>query len=331
MLKTLNLGVIGLGQQGKTHLRNCLHLRRGRLWSVADVSKRNVNLAKRMGVKNVYTNYEDLLKDARLDAVIVTLPNYLHHEAAIKAAEAGKDIFLEKPLARNVEEGEEIVASVRKNGVKLMLGYDMRFNPVLRRIQEEIHCGFFGKVQIVDTTNVGSGPFMSRSESGGPTPVPSWWFDKELVGGGALLDLGSHLINLLSWYFGKVIDVKSYLGYIYNMELEDTAICILHFKDGPLATVKVGWFSKHNTQSIHICGTAENLLVRLSPSSTTATIWKDLKRKAGMFQQDPFYLELEYFVECLQKDEPPNPSGEEGLNDLRIISLAYKNMQKLAL
>jgi len=324
-LKKLNLGIIGLGQQGKIHLRNSLHLKEANLLGVADVSEKALMFAKKIGVQNFYTNYEDLLKNKQLDAVVVSLPNFLHLDCAVKAAEAGKNVFLEKPLARNVEEGEKILSSVRKNGVRLMLGYDLRFNQTLNKIHDKIVDGFFGEVQVVEATNISSGPFTSRSDRVGPSPVPSWWFDKELVGGGVLLDLGSHLINLLTWYFGEVIDVRSYLGYLFNMDLEDVATCVLKFKNGPIATVETGWFSKDFLQSIQVCGTARSIWVNISSSSAVSRIWKDTKDKLGWYKHDSSYSELKYFVECLQKGEPIHPSGEEGLRDLQIIALAYEN------
>jgi predicted dehydrogenase len=327
-MKKLNLGIIGLGYQGKIHLRNCLHLNEAKVLGVADISAKALKFARSIGVKNVYTDYGDLLKNEQLDAVVISLPNFLHLEGAIKAAEAGKDILLEKPLARNVEEGKKILSGVRKNGVRLMLGYGLRFNPVLKKIRDKIADGFFGDVQIVEATNVSGGPFSSKSDRVGPIPVSSWWFDKELAGGGALLDLGSHMIDLLTWYFGEVIDVKSYLEYMFNMELEDVATCMLKFKDGPVATVNAGWFSKDFIRSIQICGTAKNLWVSIPPSSTLSIVWKDVKRKFGLHNDDSNYLELEYFVKCLQKDEEPHPSGEEGMISLQIVSLAYEKALK---
>lgn len=327
-LKQLNLGIVGLGYQGKIHLRNCLRIKETKLLGVADVSEKALKFARKLGVKNVYTNYDDLLKNKQLDAIVISLPNFLHLEGAAKAAQAGKDILLEKPLARNVEEGEKIVSSVRRNRVRLMLGYDLRFNLVLRKIYDMIAEGVFGDVQIVEATNVSSGPFASRSDRVGPSPVPSWWFDKGLAGGGALLDLGSHLIDLLTWYFGEVKDVRSYLGYMFHMELEDVATCALKFKKGPLATIEVGWFSKDFIQSIQIFGTAKNIQVRFPSPSIIGIVWNDVKRKLGRHNHDPYYSELKYFVECLRKDELPHPSGEEGLRNLQIISLAYKNAVK---
>ncbi|MEM5853665.1 MAG: Gfo/Idh/MocA family oxidoreductase [Candidatus Aenigmatarchaeota archaeon] len=324
-MKKVNLGIVGLGFQGKVHLRNSLHLKGVNVVGVADVSEKALNYARKMGMKKVYKNYEELLKDDRLDAVVISLPNFLHLESVVKAAEAEKDIFLEKPLARNVEEGEKIVSCVKKSNVKLMVGYDLRFHHVIREIYKKLNNGFFGQVQIAEATNVSGGPFSLRSDRVGPVPVSSWWFNKELVGGGALLDLGSHMIDLLTWFFGEVDYIKCYFGYVFNLDLEDAATCVLKFKNGPLATVKVGWFSKDYMQSIQICGTAKSLTANLSQHGVWTRVWSDIKKKIGLCGCDPYYLELKYFVNCLRNDENPVPSAEDGLTTLRIISQAYES------
>jgi len=326
-LKPIGLGIIGLGAQGKLSLCNSLRLNEARVAGVADVSKTALSYARKKGVKNVYTNYADLLRNNEIDAVVINLPNFLHLEGAINAAEAGKHVLLEKPLARTVEEGEKIVSSARKNGVKLMVGYDMRFNPVFRKIHDEIVDGFFGSVRIAEATNVGGGPFSPRNDSMGPVKVPAWWFDKKLTGGGALLDLGSHLVNLLIWYFGEVLQAESHLDHIFKMDLEDAATCVLRFKQGTVATAHVGWFSKTLFESLQICGTAGNKLIQIYPRSTLRTAWTGIGRSIGV-GDDTSFLKVKHFVDSLQNDEQPQPSGEEGLYDLRVISIAYRNALK---
>lgn len=328
-LRKINIGIIGLGNQGKIHLNNCLYMKEANVLGVADVSRNALKLAEKRGIKKTYSNYKELLKDKQIDSVIISLPNYLHAEATIKAAEAGKDILLEKPLARNVSEGELILSSAQKYGVKLMLGYEMKFNKSLMTLHDEIAEGYFGEVQVADAVNVSSGPFSPRGEGTRPLSVPSWWFDKEKVGGGALLDLGSHLINLLNWYFGEVSDIKAFMGFMYNMDVEDIATCVLKYKNGPLASVRVGWFSKGFFQSVQVSGTAKNMFLSLAPSSIFRIISSDIRTKLGWYDHNSMYSEIKYFVDCLLNDESPSPSGEEGLRDLQVIELAYETASRL--
>jgi myo-inositol 2-dehydrogenase / D-chiro-inositol 1-dehydrogenase len=324
-LKKLNLGIIGLGNQGKLHLQNCLASKDLNIVAVADTSKNALQYATNRGVKSAYGNFDDLLRDKNVDAVIINLPNFLHLECATKAAEAGKDILLEKPIAGSVGDAEKIVSSIEKNGVKLMLGYSMRFNPLFKDLRDKILDGYFGEVEIAQATNVSNGPFTSRADRVGPVPVPSWWFDKELVGGGALLDLGIHMVDLLTWYFGEVESVSSYLGYAYNLSVEDAATCIIKFKKGPLAIVNAGWFSKEYLSSITLNGTSRNFSEVVSKKSRSRFIWDDFKSILGQGTSSSTAEELKYFVDCIVHCVEPSPSAKEGLLDLRVISEAYKH------
>jgi predicted dehydrogenase len=324
-LKQINLGIIGFGNEGRLLLLNSKKLKTARIEAVADLSVKARSRARNLGIPKVFEKYDDLLKDDDIAGVIISLPNFLHEEAAVKSAEAGKHILLEKPFARTVDEGEKILSAVKRNSVRLMVGYDMRFDPVLKRVHDQIADGFFGEVEIAEATNISGGPFSPRNDSVGPVKVPSWWLNKELVGGGALMDLGSHLIDLFIWYFGQVSSVDCYLKYMFRTELDDAATCILQFENGPVATVKVGWFSKGYIQSIQVCGTAKNTLVRLAPESTSSMILKGIVKKIGRGKNDPYSLELQHFVNCLLADKQPQPSGEESMRSLQAISSAYRN------
>ena len=330
-LRKVKLGLIGLGSMGKIHLQNCLRLKNAKLVSVADSSKRALQSARESGVRNVQTDYNKLLDDESIDAVIISVPNFLHLECTKNAAEAGKDILLEKPLARNVMEGEQILSHVKRVGVKLMVGYPSRFNEAFTRLRDNVQSGLLGDIQIASATNISPGPFSPRGEMGRPAPVPTWWFKKELMGGGALLDLGIHAISLFRWYFGDVANVKSYLGYRFNMDFEDHAVCLLKFKDGPIATVKVGWFSKDPRISLELYGTVKHASIVRSSPSVLDTVTDDVRRKLGKIERsiESYYKELQYFVDCVSSDTPPSPNEEEGLSDLKIISMAYENAFQL--
>ena len=323
-MRTVKLGIIGLGYIGKIHHRHCLKIPEIEVPAVADVSSETLNKAKKAGVKKTFRSYEALLKDPEIDAVIIGLPTHLHLQCAVQAAEAGKDIFLEKPIARTVQEAREIISVAQKNSVKLMMGYSHRFNQTFRNVKEQINKGLIGDVENAHATFVSSGPFFHRAEGHTPLPVPDWWFNKELTGGGVLMDLGSHIINLLRWYFGEITDLRSYLGYRFNMDFEDSAMCLAKFDSGTVAVINVGWFSQGYTLQIDFLGSVKSLRVQHSPSNPIMTVFQMLATGKSKFYQAQFD-ELRYFSSCLINDLPPSPSGQDGLKDLEAISLAYKN------
>jgi predicted dehydrogenase len=327
-MKTIGLGIIGLGYVGNIHLRHSLKLDNAHLVAVSDLSKKALRKAKDAGVKKTFTNYEELLKDPKVEAVIIALPTHLHVQCAKQAAEAKKHIFLEKPIARNVEEAKEIILASRRNSVKLMVGYPLRFKTDLRVLKQQVNSGIFGDIEIAHATYISCGPFFHRAEGYAPTPVPEWWFNKELTGGGVLIDLGSHIINLLRWYFGEITDIKSHLGHRFNMDLEDSAICLAKFESNVRAMMTVGWFSQKNQVELKLFGTVGHANVQQRLQNPLATAVQVLTTGSSKFFQ-PHFAELQYFVTCLGKDSPLSPSGEDGLKDLEAISLAYKNQISL--
>lgn len=328
-VKEVNLGVIGLGFIGKVHLRNCLRLDSIKVLAAADTSKKALNYAKAFGVKHLFTDYHELLKLEDLDAVIVSLPTHLHAECAIAAMKAGKHVFLEKPLARNPEEGREIVSAARKSGVKFMVGYPLRFAPEFENLKSRMESGALGDIQLAHAVNIAAGPFLHRAESNAPRPVPEWWLNRELTGGGALIDLGCHMINLLRWYFGEVSDVKARLGYRFNLDFEDHATCIIDFKCGTSAIVNVGWFSQNTALGVELFGTMGHAQAYHSPSSKVVTAIKLILGRTPKFFI-PYLEEIWHFVNSIGKDdaEESKLSGEDALKDLEAIAKAYKSQIK---
>lgn len=325
----INLGLIGLGYIGGVHSYNCLRLEDARLVGVADLSRGALSKAKKQGVPNTYNDYQELLKNPEIDAVIIALPTHLHAKCATAAAEAHKHILLEKPIARSTPEGKEILAAARSNNVKIMIGHPLRFSSPYANLKKRIDNGELGEIQTAYAVNINNGPFIHRAETGAPMPVPDWLWKKDLAGGGALIDLGSHMINLVQWYFGEVTDAKSYLGYRFNLEQEDHAICLLKFREGQVVTVNVGWYSGQTQMRLDVHGTGGHAAAVNVPPSKIKTITQLMLRKTPPFYI-PLLKELQHFVESIRKDQQPEPSGEDGLRDLQVIETAYNNSIKMA-
>jgi predicted dehydrogenase len=320
----VGLGIIGLGYIGNVHLRHALKLKNANLVAVSDVSKKALKNAKDAGVKKTFENYEQLLKDPEIDAVIIALPTHLHLRCANRAAEEKKHIFLEKPIARNVQEAREIVSVARKNSVKLMAGYPLRFNLAFCNLKEKINDGTLGDVEIARATNIGGGPFFHRMQDYAPTPVPEWWFNKDQTGGGALVDLGCHMINLLRWYFGEITDIKSCLSYRFNLDFEDSATCLAKFESGTLGIINVGWFSQVLNEQVELFGTVQDAKTQhRAPSRLLTGVQMLIIGRSAFFA--PHLAEIQYFASCVEQDLSPSPSGEDGLKDLEAISKAYEN------
>ena len=323
-MKNVKLGIIGLGYIGQIHLRHSFKLTNAEVIAVADTSTKALERAKGFGVKKTFTNYADMLKDPEVDAVLISLPTHLHLKCTQQAAEAKKDIFLEKPIAVTVEEAKDIISVAERNSVKLMMGYPLRFNKNFGRVKEELENGLIGDVENAHATYISSGPFFHRAEGYSPVPVPDWWFETKYTGGGVLIDLGCHVINLLRWFFGEIVDIKGQFGHRFNMDFEDSAMCLARFDSGSVAVINVGWFSQQYALRIDLLGSVRNVSVEHMPPSQISTAYQMLTKGISRFYQ-PHLDELQYFVDCLIKDEAPSPTGQDGLRDLEAIFKAYKN------
>ena len=328
-MKKINLGIIGLGSIGVLHLDNCLKLSNANLIAVSDTSRKAQNLAKSAGVKKIYGDYEQLLSDKEIDAVIISLPTHLHFECAIKAAENKKHILLEKPIARSVSEAKDIVSASQKNSVKLMIGYPLRFNPIFYGLKQKIDSGCLGDIVGAYATNVGSGPFFERAIDNAPLPVPEWWFNKGLTGGGVLMDLGSHMINLLRWYFGEITDIRSQLDYKCNLDFEDSATCLAKFSSGTTAVIWTGWFSQELQLKVELLGTVGHVKEQIVSKNNFLLTASRKMLIGNSSYQSPHFSEVNYFVNCLLNDSNPSPSGIDGLKDIEAISMAYRNQINL--
>ena len=328
-MKRVGLGIIGLGYIGKIHLRHSQKLPNAHVVGVADLSQKALKRAEKAGVKKAFTRYEELLKEPDVDAVVIGLPTHLHLKCVKQAIEAKKHVFLEKPIARNVTEAKEIVKAAEKGSVKLMMGYPLRFSTTFRELKNKIKSGCLGDVVVAYATNISTGPFMHRAEGHSPVPVPEWWFKKELTGGGALIDLGSHMINLLRWYFGEITDIKSYCGHRFNLDFEDQATCLAKFESGTTAIINVGWYLQKFQLKVDLVGTADQEISQMKPLNRIVAAAQMLLTKSSTFW-NPHFAELEYFTNCIVKDISPSPSAKDGLKDLEAIEAAYKNQIRLS-
>lgn len=236
----MKLGIAGIGHVGKLHLFNSCKLKDVEVVGIADKSKKNRTLAKRLGVKKCYSDYSELFEKNELDAVIISLPNFLKTESVILASENNIDIMLEKPLARSFEEARVIKSTVENHGNRLMVSTNYRYFPHVKKLKHIIAEGSIGKVPMATIENVMNGPWSHPLY---PAPTPDWWFNKELVGGGVLLDVGYHNLDLFTWLFGKCDVEVANLGFHYNLDMEDNATLLVKSKSGTRGIINCGWFS----------------------------------------------------------------------------------------
>jgi predicted dehydrogenase len=335
----IRVGVIGLGKMGMLHLKNCRFIDGVKVVSVSDVSEKRLKLANDMGVKQLYSDYKDLLKSANVDAVVITVPNFMHMETICEAAELGKHIFVEKPLARSVDECEKIIGVAKGQSVRLMVGHNYRFFDCVEKLKDDFERGRVGDVELATLEVVLNGPFAPSVE---PTPVPEWYFSKDNLGMGCL-DSGYHLIDLFQWFFGDAEVLYADLGYRYHLPYEDSAIVVLRSKIGSTRGVlNVGWFSKaifpafdfrmilHGTAGFTSTDsyTPKNLYLHAAKEGVKNVFRRSLGRKIRPLTYTYYYAsyakELQYFFDCIKNNSEPAVTPESAKKNIAIIERIYQ-------
>ena len=336
----IKVGVIGLGRMGMLHLMSCMKIENVEVVGVADSSKKNLNKAKLVGVNRVYSDYHELLNHAsELDAVILSLPNFMHFESIKLALEAGLNVFAEKPLATSIEDCREIVKLASNSGRKVMVGHVMRFEEAIQTMKKRLEDGLIGDLEVATIEEIINGPFAHPRV---PAPVSDWWFDPKKSGGGALLDIGYHMLDLYRFFAGESEVAYSYLNHRMNLAVEDGAIVVLQSQGSQAkGIVNVGWyqqtiFPKYNFRTL-LHGTAGYLssddfipknLYRWAVKEGTKNILRRVARRKIRFlsytyHYEAFYKELANFFDCIKHDMTPTVTTIDGLKTVELIQAAY--------
>jgi len=341
----IKIGVIGLGRMGMLHLINSMKIEDVKVVAAVDSSKKALKKAKLLGVDRIYEDYRDLLNNqSNVDAVIISLPNYLHFESIKLALESGLDVFIEKPLANTVKECREIAKLVKKSGCKLMVGHCFRFLEAIEKMKESLDKGTIGRLEVATIEEVINGPFAHPRV---PAPVSDWWFDPKKSGGGALLDIGYHMIDLFRFFAGDAEVIFSSLDYKFSLPVEDGAIVILRSSScSAKGIVNVGWyqqtiFPKYNFRAI-LHGNAgflssdylvpRNLYFHAVKEGTKnllrRIVGKRIRYLSYTYYYESFYRELEHFFDCIKRDSDPPVSVEDGLKTVELIQQAYRLVEQ---
>jgi predicted dehydrogenase len=159
------------------------------------------------------------------------------------------------------------------------------------------------------------------------TKTPKLQFT-QLTDDGVLVDLGCHMINLLRWFLGEIVDIQGQFGHRFNMDFDDSAVCLARFNSGTLAVINVGCFSQEYLLRVDFLGSVRNVSAEHMPPSRISTLYQILTKDMSSFTQ-PHMDELQYFVDYLIKNEALSPTGTDGLRDLEAIQYTKHIITKL--
>jgi predicted dehydrogenase len=334
---TINVGIIGLGKMGKLHLRVCRYMDGAKVVAVADPSPRALRAAQKEGVRALYDDYHDLLRGPDVDAVIITLPNFMHLDGVLAAVTAGKHVFVEKPLAMTSADCERIDDAASRQGVKLMVGHNYRFFDATRTLKAGYDSGAIGDV-VLSTFELVHGPLAPSLES---APVPEWYFEREKVGMW-LLDLGYHVVDLFRWFFGETEVVYARLDNHYGFPYEDNAIVVLQSQAGPKGVLHVGYFAKLVFPAfdfrVILHGTAgclstdqfvpRSLRLHAAKEGIANMLRRMTARRIKPLSYTYFYSsyveEQRHFFDCLRNGKEPVVGARDAFGTIRLIEDVYR-------
>ncbi len=310
------------------------------LVALMDIDKERLKeVVKKYSNVRCYTKEEDLSKDEEIEVVYIATPTYLHHKQVLLAAEAKKHILLEKPIAMNLSQAEEIISICKENKVKLTLGYMMRYHSYHQKIKEMLDEGKLGKL------------VMGRAQltCWYPPIKGAWRQELSLGGGGSLIDMGSHCIDLLEMFMGRVVEVSCYTGnLVQDYPVEDTVVILLKFEEGALGVID-NHFNIPDASSenrLEIYGSKGSILVKgtIGQNSSGYMVERLEKEEKGYKAEQKreeikeeeitlkpvnmYRSEIEDFSRCIVENSQPSFRGEDGLRNLKIVLAAYESAKK---
>ncbi len=345
--KPIGIGVIGTGGIAQNaHLPGYSQIPDlCKIVAIADVRPEVAyEAAGKFGSPQVFTDYHDLLAMDEIDAVSICTPNYAHMQPTIDALKAGKHVLCEKPIGMNAVEAQQMVDTARSVGKKLQIGYNMRFIPCNQVLKRYVDAGDLGDI------------YYARVQALRRRGIPGWgvFIDKSKQGGGPLIDIGVHILDLTLWMmghpkpisasgvtyqqFGKRSDVVGFMGQwdYKNFTVEDFAAALIRFDNGATVVLESSFVANlpEDVFTSTLCGT-EGGAVATPFGTPPLTITKERHKTLEKFNPEfpggnpnSHYLEMQHFVQSIIDDTEPLVTGEHGLAVAKIMDAIYASAEQ---
>lgn len=323
----INLGIAGMGFIGRVHLEASRHVPEARVVAVATRQPEKVREAD--PELQIYSRYEDLVRDDRLDAVLICVPTYLHEQVAIAAVEGGRHILCEKAMALDAPSAQRMLHAAQRHGRILMVAHVLRFWPQYKRMKELIDSGEIGAVRSITAERLAT--------------YPPWgeWFRDPAKSGGCILDLQIHDVDFIHWILGNPRSVYT-VGRQSPMESWDHVHTTLTYH-GAQATVEAslmmpkGWpFST----SLRILGTEGALEysfrvgTNIQEREEAIHFFRLYKSDGNVSEpavssEDVFVAQLRYFVQCIAAREAPLLCpAEESYQVMQVMAASRRSADR---
>ena len=295
-MRTINVGVIGVGAMGYNHARVYSKLENANLVAVADVVKPTLDKVVKKYKTKGYSEIEALLKDPEIEAVSVCVPTTFHHEVVMEAIKHGKHVLVEKPIAFTAEEAEEMIKAAKEAGVKLATGHVERFNPI-------------GDLVTISAKRVG--PFPPRIKDVG-----------------VAIDLAIHDLDVMNFLIeAPVKQVYATMSSILDQsDFEDHAEIMISFDEDITGILEVNWLTPYKRRQIEITGT--DGIITIDYIDQSIEVYGKFAQDIQIKPVEPLSEELNSFLCKIEADEEPEITGEDGLKALKMVLAANKSSKE---
>ncbi len=340
MSKIIRVGFIGAGGIARYQASLLQKVENVEIVAAADINEKSLeNFKKDIPVKHIFTDWKELLKLKELDAVSVCTPNKLHYLPTIEALKSGKHVIVEKPMAMNAKEAKEMVDTAKKHKKVLQIGFQWRFTPSALLLKKQVEAGAFGDILYV------------RCQALRRRGIPSWgvFGQKELQGGGPMIDIGVHILEVAHNVMGAPKPLKASAAcytYIGNKKpdvacgwgawdyktynVEDLAVGFIRFANGASLVIESS-FAAHIEKDIftfQIMGTKGG--ATLEPLQ----IFSD--ENGYMFNKTPYFIgkgdcfeyKMRHFIECIRDGKKSEAPGEDGYVVQQMLDAIYESAEK---
>ena len=275
--------------------------------------------AREFGARKWYSDWRDLIHDEEVSAVYLATPVHLHRMQTIAAAEAGKHVLCEKPMAMSVAECDEMLAACRANNVRLGVSYYRHFYPVVARIKSLLESGEIGHPVLAQ---INAFEWFNPQDS----EARAWLLKKDLAGGGPMFDFGCHRIEVLTNLLGRVTSVAALMANVlFDREVEDTATASFQFAGGTSGVLSVTHAAREPQDSLAIFGSGGSITVpvlnegRMQIRNDEGERWESHPPATNL--HEPLITD---FVQAVFANRTPKVSGEVGRMVARIEEVIYR-------
>ena len=340
----IKVGVIGTGGISGVHLGGYSRTPNEEIYALCDINEKNLaKRAEEYKVSRTFTDYREMLALKELDAVSVCTWNSAHAECAIAALRAGKHVLCEKPMALNTAQAQEMEKAAKENDKLLMIGFVRRFGNDCAVLKDFIDSGSFGEI------------YYAKAQYLRRKGCPGGWFgDKSRSGGGPLIDLGVHVIDLCRYLMGgpqpvsvygatfnklgdrrHIKDARGYSSTVVSkddiFDVEDMATALIRFDNGAVLSVEASFSLniEKDVGNIELFGTKAGC--KLDPELTIFTDMNDYLANVKLAQSTAlsfdglFDNEINHFVECIETGKPCRNPAQDGVTLMKILDGIYES------